>query len=56
MGTEPASRDAVLCERTVAIQDESEPDLPAKRVVVSVQWTYRGQDHQERLESIVHDL
>jgi len=54
--TEAPAEVIVLCDRTVDIIDESAPNLGAKRIVVTVHWRFVGSDHEEHIETIVHDL
>ena len=54
--TEAPTEVIVRCNRIVAITDESEPHIGAKRIVITVTWRFMGRDQQERLEGIIYDL
>lgn len=46
------TQQALLCDRSVTIQDLSYPDR--KQVVVSVDWTYRGRALQETATGVLY--
>ena len=54
--TEANSQVNVLCNRTATITDISTTGLPAKRVVVTVQWSWRNRTESEALEGIFYDF
>ena len=56
--TESNSLVNVLCNRTATIADDTPivPGLPAKRVVVKVDWTWRGRTEFETLEGVFYDF
>lgn len=54
--TESNSLVNVLCSRTAAINDISATGLPAKRVLVTVTWTWSNRTEFETLEGIFYDF
>lgn len=54
--TQASEEHVISCSRQVFLQDESTEDIGAKRVRVTVQWTFRGREHEERLETIIYDF
>ena len=46
----------IPCTRLIEITDESEEDLFAKRVRITVEWDWGGQVRDQHIESIVYDF
>lgn len=54
--TESKGNFTVLSNRAITITAESSAGVDAKRVVITVSWTFRGRAQQERLEAVLYDL
>jgi len=53
--TESPSTIIIYCNRTVVITDESTAAITAKRVTITVNWTFRAQPQQESITGIIYD-